>query len=302
MEQIVGSLLIGNHYTSRAIDALILISGIALLVGGIIRWRVGARSRTASSSPHPLPNAYPAPSTQPTTSWSSDDFFGGTTVTPSTGGLAPATAASVPSPGFTRWAPPTQPPTQIAAARPPRRPLGSIVMMAVGAILLAVGLDAVVPDVADAMTTHTVMLPDQTQTLTKLPMPAALQSAADQFSSSLPNDIDIGGLQLALYGKGSSQTPYAVAVLANVKGTPNVGREFASLSDGTDGPVTLTKVVDPGLPGELRCGTMPSGATALNTCAWIDDDTMGFLIAVDPHLTPSQMAALGVEFRAAAEQ
>ncbi len=314
MDQLLGSLLIGRHYTPMAIDLIILMVGVALLVSAVAR--LLSRPRSASGIPiGPVaPQAVGGPSLpvqpgQPVASASSgsapdwpnadENFFGSTTVLPSTS-VAPPLGPPAANPGsFTRWTPPSEPARRAAPASPNGRGVvGSVALIVVGTLITFVGLVAFVPDAADAMSSHTVSLPSQTAHLVQIPLPAAAQQAAEQIKAELPA-MQVSNVQFGLYAKPGTQTPEAVAVVAQVAGTPNIGAEFDDATNGL--PASMVKVSDAGMPGQMRCGTLPAGTRAVNSCVWLDDDTVGILVVMDTGLTTETMTELGVEFRAATE-
>jgi hypothetical protein len=300
MDQLFASLIIAKHYTPMPVDLLILVIGVALLAASVYRL-VGAMK---ASRQIPVSGIG---SRSAGGGWvSTDEDFFGAAAPAATPAPAMVGAAST-STGFTPWTPPTAPAARAghAVVPPPRTSngtLSALVLVIVGTLITMVGLTAFVPDAADAMSSHSVTLPQQTKHLVQIPLPPQLQEAVSTAESSLPHNVNVKNLQFGLYAKPQQQQPYAVAVVADIVGTPDVEREFAALTTSASTGSSLVKVTDNHHPGELRCGQMNGGANTVNVCLWIDEDTVGMLFAVDPHLGIHGIIDLGREFRAAAEQ
>jgi len=299
MDQLFASLIIAKHYTPMPVDLLILVVGLALLVASV--YRLVRVMKDARQIPISAIGSRSAGGGWVTTD---EDFFGaGAPVAapaPAMAGAAPTTT------GFTPWTAPAAAPSRLAqAAVPPPRTnngaLAALALVVVGTLITLVGLSAFVPDAADAMSSHSVTLPQQTKHLVQIPLPPQLQEAVSSAESSLPQNVNVKNLQFGLYAKPQQPQPYAVAVVANIVGTPDVEREFSALTTSAPTGTSLVKVADPRHPGELRCGLMSAGTNSVNVCLWIDEDTLGMLVAVDPHLGIHGIIDLGREFRAAAE-
>lgn len=299
MDQMFASLIIAKHYTPMPVDLLILVVGLAVLVASV--YRLVGVMKEARQTPFAATGSRAAGGGWVSTD---EDFFGAAAPAPAP---APAMAGGAPATtGFTPWTPPTASAARAshAVVAPPRNSTGALtalVLVLVGTLITLVGLTAFVPDAADAMSSHSVTLPQQTPHLVQVALPPQLQEAVSTAESSLPPNVNVKNLQFGLYAKPQQQQPYAVAVVANIVGTPDIDREFAALNGSTPMSTSLVKVTDNRHPGELRCGQMTAGTNTVNVCMWLDEDTVGMLFAVDPHLGIHGIINLGREFRAAAE-
>jgi hypothetical protein len=299
MDQPFASLIIAKHYTPMPVDLLILVVGVAVLAVALHRFL--AVMKASRQTPISTVGSRSAGG-----GWvSTDEDFFGASVSAAAPVSAMAGGSSAPA-GFSAWTPPaTSGPraSQLVAptASKSTGALTSIVLVVVGTLITLIGLTAFVPDAADAMSSHTVTLPQQTSHLVQIPLPPQLQEAVDSAQSSLPQNVGVKNMQFGLYAKPGEQQPYAVAIVANLVGTPNVSREFSMLNSSGALGASLVKVKDPRHPGELRCGQMTAGTNSVNVCLWMDEDTLGMLFAVDPHLGIHGIIDLGREFRSAAE-
>ena len=185
------------------------------------------------------------------------------------------------------WSPPA---TTASRHTPSSTPsIAPVMLIALGCVLTAFGAIRTAPIALDILDHRSVAVPTAAGALALIEPPANTKAAMDALKAGVGDDSGISNLEAGVYARKPGGQPSVVLIVGDVAGNPggdSFWRGLAAGVAGSGGTATLMPAATSGQPGELRCGTVSSQQIALQTCIWVDGDTLGVVMALPGEAAP----------------
>jgi hypothetical protein len=271
-----GLLAFANGYQAgqMALAMLLLLAGVVLVIVGVAGRR-RQRASVSGASTFASGGMQWAPS-------EAVDFFATTSPGGSTGSAAPWSQNVAAT-----WSPPPS-----AASRPSQASgpsMAPVMLIALGCVLSVFGVIRTVPIALDFIDHRSVVVPAAAGTLALIEPPANTKAAMDAMKAGVGGDSGISNLEAGVYARKPGGQPSVVLIVGEVVGNPggdSFWRGLAAGVAGSGGTARLMPAATSGQPGEMRCGTVSSQQIALQTCIWVDGDTLGVVMALPGEAAP----------------